>query len=40
MVVGGRTTQDSMPVHQPSQGFRGGGERDITTIEEGNEGGV
>jgi hypothetical protein len=32
--LGGRTTVESMPVHKPSQGFRGGGERGITKIDE------
>jgi hypothetical protein len=30
---------ESMPVHKPSQGFREGGERRITMIVEGDEGG-
>jgi len=33
-VLGGRTTAESQPVHKPSQGFRGGGERMITKIDE------
>ena len=38
--LGGRSTADSMPVHKPSQGFREGGERGITNIdEEGGAGG-
>jgi hypothetical protein len=37
-ILGGRTTQDSMPVHRPSQGFREGGERGITKIDEKDEG--
>lgn len=32
--LGGRTTAESMPVHKPSQGFREGGERGITKIDE------
>jgi hypothetical protein len=32
--LGGRTTAESMPVHKPSQGFRKGGERAITKIDE------
>ena len=31
---GGRTTTESMPVHKPSRGFREGGERGITKIDE------
>ena len=36
--LGGRTTAESMPFHKPSQGFREGGQRGITKIEE--EGGT
>jgi hypothetical protein len=32
--LGGRTTAESIPVHKPSQGFREGGERGITKIDE------
>ena len=32
--LGSRSTQESMPVHQPSSGFREGGERGITVIRE------
>ena len=32
--LGGRSTAESMPVHEPSQGFREGGERGITRIDE------
>ena len=35
--LGGRTTSESMPVHEPSVGFREGGERGITNIGEGDE---
>jgi hypothetical protein len=35
--LGGRTTAESQPVHLPSQGFREGGERGITMIEEKDE---
>ena len=37
-ILGGRTTQESMPIHKPSQGFREGGERGITKIDEKDEG--
>lgn len=36
--LGGRSTLQSMPFHEPSVGYRGGGQRGITNIEEGNEG--
>ena len=36
--LGGRSTQQSIPVHKPSLGFRGGGDRGITSIKEVNEG--
>ncbi|CZT42619.1 related to white collar 1 protein [Rhynchosporium secalis] len=36
--AGGRSTVESMPVHQRSLGFRGGGERRITKIDESDEG--
>ncbi|KAG0647420.1 White collar 1 [Hyphodiscus hymeniophilus] len=32
--LGGRSTVESLPVHKPSQGFRDGGERGITNIDE------
>lgn len=32
--LGGRSTAESMPVHKPSQGFRDGGDRGITKIDE------
>lgn len=35
--LGGRSTMQSMPFHAPSRGFRGGGERGITKIAEGDE---
>ncbi|KAE8441424.1 hypothetical protein EG329_004980 [Mollisiaceae sp. DMI_Dod_QoI] len=35
--LGGRTTIESMPVHRPSVGFREGGERGITKIDERDE---
>lgn len=35
-VLGGRSTVDSMPVHEQSVGYNDGGERGITTlVEEG-----
>ncbi|KAK2628829.1 hypothetical protein QTJ16_001932 [Diplocarpon rosae] len=37
-VLGGRSTIDSMPVHATSQGFREGGQRKITNIDERDEG--
>jgi hypothetical protein len=37
--LGGRSTVDSMPVHKQSLGFRGGGERGITKVDEENEAG-
>jgi hypothetical protein len=37
--LGGRSTMESMPVHKQSQGFKEGGERSITKIAEGDEGG-
>lgn len=41
MVLGGRSTVDSMPVHEQSVGFNDGGDRGITTLmEEGEMGRV
>lgn len=38
-ILGGRSTRDSMPVHEASTGFLGGGDRGITNIaEEGDPG--
>jgi hypothetical protein len=37
--LGGRSTVESMPVHKPSQGFREGGKRGITNIDEESGGG-
>lgn len=36
--LGGSTTQESMPVHKRNRGFRGGWQRGIMNIDEGNEG--
>lgn len=36
--LGGRSTVQSMPIHQPSQGYREGGKRKITNIDESDEG--
>lgn len=36
--LGGRSTIESMPVHATSRGFREGGQRMITNIDERDEG--
>jgi len=36
--LGGRSTMESMPIHATSQGFREGGKRKITNIDETDEG--
>jgi len=36
--LGGRSTKDSMPVHETSMGFMEGGDRGITNIEEEDDG--
>jgi hypothetical protein len=38
-LLGGRSTADSMPVREPSFGFRDGGQRGITMIQE-EDGGI
>lgn len=38
--LGGRSTAESMPIHKPSVGFREGGQRGITNIDESDERGV